>query len=167
MKRLTLNLLAAAALAACGGNDGDGGSGSGSALQSVDETKLISSAEAKEWLEKKDEFNPSYTGSEKWKAYLTFLEDKLRSYGAVDFTRYTFPYARWHTTESSMRKTWAVWSNQCGRPDLRPSGLSTARFLRRIPCSTPSPDPDLKKMSVSTTSKSDACPCCVPEGALC
>ena len=77
----------------------------------VDETKMVSSAEAKDWLTAKDNFGPAYAGSPKYDQYLAFLEEKMRSYGMVDFTRYTFPYPYWHTTEWPDKSGWSLKSD--------------------------------------------------------
>jgi hypothetical protein len=101
-------LVASAGLAACGGSDDDGAAAAAAAaaaasaaatakspLSYIDESKMVSSAEAKDWLVEKDNLGPAYAGSAKYDAYIASLEAKMRAMGLVDFTRYTFPYPFW------------------------------------------------------------------------
>lgn len=81
------------------------------AMAVLDETKLITSAEAKDWLTTKDNLGPSYAGSAKYDAYIAFLEQKMRALGMVDFTRYTFPYPFWETTEWPDKSGWSLSSD--------------------------------------------------------
>ncbi|MFG5410278.1 hypothetical protein ABXN37_22005 [Piscinibacter sakaiensis] len=126
-RSLSALMMAVAALAACGGNDGDtpvaaapvpapapAASAPATAkdpLSYIDETKMITSAEAKEWLVTKDNYGPAYAGSAKYDAYIAFLEKKMREYGLVDFTRYTFPYSFWETTEWPDKSGWSLTSD--------------------------------------------------------
>jgi hypothetical protein len=117
------NLLAAAlacavvSLAGCGGGSSSGSSApptpatGPNAISVLDESKLPTSAEAKDWLTTKDNFGPAYAGSAKYDKYIAFLEDKMRSFGLVDFTRYTFPYPFWETTEWPNKSGWSLISN--------------------------------------------------------
>jgi hypothetical protein len=80
-------------------------------LTYIDETKMVSATEAKEWLVQKDNFGPAYAGSAKYDGYIAFLESKMRSLGLVDFTRYTFTYPYWATTEWPDKSGWSLSSN--------------------------------------------------------
>src|ERR1051326_6525698 len=42
---------------------------------------------------------------------MTFVEKKLKEYGAVDITRNTFTYDRWHTSEWPDDSKWSLVSN--------------------------------------------------------
>jgi len=123
-KSLFACLVASAGLAACGGSSDDGGAAAAAAaaaasaaanakdpLTYIDETKMVSSAEAKEWLVNKDNLGPAYAGSAKYDAYIAFLEKKMRELGLVDFTRYTFPYPFWETTEWPDKSGWSLTSD--------------------------------------------------------
>jgi hypothetical protein len=125
-KSLFACLVASAGLAACGGSSDDGGAqrlppqlaaaaASAAAakdpLTYIDETRMVSSAEAKEWLVNKDNLGPAYAGSAKYDAYIAFLEKKMRELGLVDFTRYTFPYPFWETTEWPDKSGWSLTSD--------------------------------------------------------
>ena len=75
-KSLLACLVASAGLAACGGSGDDGAAAAAAAaaaasaaaanakdpLTYIDETKMVSSAEAKEWLVTKDNLGPTYAG---------------------------------------------------------------------------------------------------------
>lgn len=82
-----------------------------SPLSYVDEAKMISATEAHEWLTTKDNFGPAYAGSAKYDKYIDFLEKKMREMGMVDFTRYTFPYPYWQTTEWPDKSGWSLSSD--------------------------------------------------------
>jgi hypothetical protein len=120
--RSTLAALAAAvfAVAGCGGSDSPAETPGAAAtpavptkspLSYIDETKMVSAAEAKDWLVIKDNFGPAYAGSEKYDSYIAFLETKMRAMGMVDFTRYTFPYPFWSTTEWPDKSGWSLKSD--------------------------------------------------------
>ncbi|RYZ26272.1 MAG: hypothetical protein EOP01_09250, partial [Propionibacteriaceae bacterium] len=103
----------ALALAACGGDDNPaaGSGGVATALSQLDESRMITTAVATEWLTVKDKFGPAYAGSEKYDNYIAFLEEKMRGLGMVDFTRYTFPYPFWSTTEWPDKSGWSLSSD--------------------------------------------------------
>jgi hypothetical protein len=109
----------AVTLAACGGGGSSGlaspSPGSvvqaSNALSVLDDTKVPTSAEATTWLTTKDNFGPAYAGSQKYDHYIAFLEEKMRSFGLVDFTRYTFPYPFWQTSEWPDKSGWSLVSN--------------------------------------------------------
>lgn len=102
------------ALAACSSSSSDSSASAPAAidpLTALDEAKMISSADAKDWLVAKDNFGPAYAGSAKYDAFIAFLESKMREMGLVDFTRYTFPYPYWQTTEWPDKSGWSLTSD--------------------------------------------------------
>lgn len=120
MKKIfPLAVLGVLALSGCGSDSHTANIGAGTAqipppinpLAAVDEAKLLSSAEAKEWLVAKESFGPSYAGSAKYDQFIGFLEGKMRSYGMVDFTRYTFSYPFWSTSEWPDKSGWSLKSD--------------------------------------------------------
>jgi hypothetical protein len=53
----------------------------------VDDKLLLTPDEAHAWHLKKDTGGPTYSGSPSWVEYMTFIESKLRQYGAKDISR--------------------------------------------------------------------------------
>lgn len=80
-------------------------------LTHVDESLLLTTAEATSWLKSKDDYGPAYVASAKWKSYLAFLEANMTQYGLKDIVRYTFPYDRWSTTEWPDKSGWTLSSD--------------------------------------------------------
>lgn len=80
-------------------------------MTTLDESKIVTAAEASAWLTEKDNLGPAYAGSKKYDQYIAFLEGKMRALGMVDFTRYTFPYPFWETTEWPDKSGWTLMSN--------------------------------------------------------
>lgn len=112
--RLTVIAFAAAALVAAGCTSDDDVATTTPAqdpLAAVDEAKMLSAAEAREWLVAKDNLGPTYAGSEKYDRYIALLEEKMRALGLVDFTRYTFPYPYWQTSEWPDKSGWSLVSD--------------------------------------------------------
>ncbi len=60
---------------------------------------LISEAELTKWAQVKDANRPTFTGSSKWRNYVSFLEEKLRKYGIVDVTKNRWSFERWYTSD--------------------------------------------------------------------
>lgn len=106
-RTLLVLMLACTGLTACGGSDNNSTTTPAAVpntpsaaelkdpLTYIDETKMISSSDATSWLKTKDGLVPAYAGSAKYDSYIAFLETKMREYGLVDFTKYTFPYSFW------------------------------------------------------------------------
>lgn len=126
-KTLLVLILASAGLAGCGGSSDSATETPAAAvpitppavvskdpLTYIDETKMISSSDANDWLTVKDKYGPAYAGSAKYDAYIAFLETKMREYGLVDFTKYTFPYSFWETTEWPDKSGWSLSSDGSG-----------------------------------------------------
>jgi hypothetical protein len=73
---------------------------------------LITPEEARDWHAFKARGGPTFSGNESWKRFMTFVEKKLKEYGAVDVTRNSFTYDRWHTSEWPDTSKWSLVSNQ-------------------------------------------------------
>ncbi len=72
---------------------------------------VITPKEATEWHALKAKGGPALSGNESWKNFMTFVEKKLKEYGAVDITRHAFTYDRWHTSEWPDESKWSLTSN--------------------------------------------------------
>jgi hypothetical protein len=116
---LLASALAAAFLSGCGGGDhgvppASTNTGNNppaaSVFAAIDESKMVSTAEATAWLKEKDT-GPHYVASPLWKQWMASLESRMKSYGMVDFLHYTFPYDRWYTTEYPDTSGWSLTSN--------------------------------------------------------
>ena len=92
----------------------------GSVKQTVDYQKqltkinpefMIMPDEAYKWHLDKDKRGPTYSGSESWRSYMAFIEDKLRDYGVVDITRNEWTYDRWFTSEWPDDSNWTLLSD--------------------------------------------------------
>jgi hypothetical protein len=80
-------------------------------LNQINPKYLITAKEATEWHALKARGGPALSGNESWKNYITFVEKKLKEYGAVDITRNSFTYDRWHTSEWPDDSKWSLTSN--------------------------------------------------------
>jgi|GEM_PF-374965 len=72
---------------------------------------LITPREAVEWHALKAKGGPAFSGNPSWRNYIEFVEKKLKEYGAVDITRNSFTYERWHTSEWPDDSKWSLTSN--------------------------------------------------------
>lgn len=81
------------------------------ALTKVEPSFLVTEQEAYEWHEYKDRHGPALSGNESWTKYMTYVEDKLREYGAVDITRNSWTYDYWSTTEWPDDSNWSLTIN--------------------------------------------------------
>lgn len=76
--------LSAMPLGACGGKAG----------AAVEPGWVISEAEAIGWHRAKDEHGPALTGTESWRRFMAFIEERLRAYGCADIARAAWPFTR-------------------------------------------------------------------------
>ena len=70
-------------------------------FKSLDPDWTVTADEAVQWAMVKDANLPTLTGSPEWRNYLSFLEEKLVEYGAVDVTRNSWDFERWHTSNDA------------------------------------------------------------------
>lgn len=75
----------------------------------LDPAWLLTEAEALEWASVKSANLPTLTGSPEWLSYLTFLEEKLTEYGAVDIHKNSWSFERWYTSDDN--SDWSLQSN--------------------------------------------------------
>ncbi len=75
----------------------------------LDPEWTVTAEEAYEWAMVKDSNLPTLTGSPEWLNYLGFLEEKLAEYGVVDFTKNSWPFERWYTSNDSTN--WSLLSD--------------------------------------------------------
>lgn len=71
-----------------------------SRFREVDKDWLVSRDEVTDWAKVKAANLPAMSGSPEWKNYLTFLEQKLHEFGAVDFMHNAWTYQRWDTSDT-------------------------------------------------------------------
>ncbi len=83
-------------------------------LNQINPHYVVTPEEAHQWHVLKDEGGPTYAGSESWRAFLEFSEEKLREYGVVDLERNPWTYDRWHTSDWPDDTNWTLSSD--GRP---------------------------------------------------
>jgi hypothetical protein len=72
---------------------------------------LVSADEVQRWHEFKDRGGPTFSGNPSWRAYVEFLESRLRDAGVVGITRNAWTYDRWSTTEWPDTSGWSLVSN--------------------------------------------------------
>lgn len=80
-------------------------------LNQINPAFVITPKEATEWHALKAKGGPAFSGNESWRNFMTFVEKKLKEYGAVDVTRNAFIYDRWHTSEWPDDSKWSLVSN--------------------------------------------------------
>lgn len=62
---------------------------------------VVNADEASAWANVKNDNLPTLTGSPEWQRYMTFLENKLLEYGAVDAWRNSWTFDRWDTSDDA------------------------------------------------------------------
>ena len=73
------------------------------------ERATLTPAEALEWHRIKDALGgPTLTGSESWRHFVGFVEDKLLGYGCVGFIHNRWSFDRWVTTEWPDTSHWGL-----------------------------------------------------------
>ena len=77
---------------------------------SLDTEWAITADESYEWALVKDANLPAMTGSPEWNNYISFLEEKLLQYGAVDMHRNSWMFDRWDTTDDN--SGWSLVSDE-------------------------------------------------------
>ena len=77
-------------------------------LNQINPAFVITPKEAKEWHALKDKLGPALSGNPSWRNYMEFVEKKLKEYGAVDITRNSWTYERWHTSEWPDDSKWSL-----------------------------------------------------------
>ena len=70
---------------------------------------IVSPEEAYRWASVKNDNLPALTGSQEWLNYMSFLENKLAQYGAVDGVKNSWQFQRWFTSEDNSQ--WSLVSN--------------------------------------------------------
>ena len=86
-------------VAACSGGDRQTEDPYAGKLTQLDPQWVITASEAYEWAELKSANLPTMTGSPEWLNYMTFLEQKLVEYGAVDVWKNRWDFERWDTSD--------------------------------------------------------------------
>jgi len=72
-------------------------------------SRALTPAEALEWHRLKDALGgPTLTGSESWRHFVGFVEDKLREYGCVGFIHNRWSFDRWMTAEWPDTSQWGL-----------------------------------------------------------
>lgn len=105
MSRILTLLVAATAVTACG----DRQDSYTASLTTLDPAWLVTADEGHEWASVKNDNLPTLTGSPEWINYMAFLEQKLKSYGAVDFFRNSWQFDRWYTSDDN--SAWSLASD--------------------------------------------------------
>ena len=83
-------------------------------LNQINPDFVVTPEEGYRWHVHKDAGGPTYAGSESWRSFLEFSEEKLREYGVVDLERNTWIYDRWYTSDWPDDTHWTLVSD--GRP---------------------------------------------------
>ncbi|HTE41473.1 MAG TPA: hypothetical protein VK629_11625 [Steroidobacteraceae bacterium] len=81
------------------------------ALTKINPAFVVTAKEATDWHRYKDQHGPALSGNPSWQKYMTFVEDKLREYGAVDITRNRWTYDYWSTSNWPDNSQWSLTSN--------------------------------------------------------
>ncbi|WP_374470067.1 hypothetical protein [Phenylobacterium sp.] len=79
-------------------------------LDVVNPAWLISEEEAVAWHRQKDRLGPTLTGNESWRAFMGFLEEKLRGYGCADVHRSAWRFPRFVTSMWPDDSKWSLTS---------------------------------------------------------
>ena len=69
---------------------------------------MLTPEDVYQWHLYKDKGGPTFSGSESWRSFLGFLEEKLREYGLADMFRNTWTYDRWFTSEWPDDSGWGL-----------------------------------------------------------
>jgi hypothetical protein len=69
---------------------------------------LITPEQAQALHAAKDKLGPALSGSGAWQGYMQLVGRQLQNVGAVDFTRHTWTYDRWHTSEWPDDSKWSL-----------------------------------------------------------
>ena len=85
--------------------------GSSPKLNAVDHSMMYTPAKIQNWLEQKDSWGPTYTGSDGWKKFMALIHAEIKQMGMVNVVDYSFPYTRWHTTEFPDKSGWSFASD--------------------------------------------------------
>jgi hypothetical protein len=85
-----------------------------SPLTSIDPAWVVSEAQATAWHAQKDRLGPALTGNASWRAFLEFLESRLKALGCVDVHRSPWRFQRLETSVWPNASKWGLTSN--GRP---------------------------------------------------
>jgi hypothetical protein len=80
-------------------------------LASVDHSMMYTPAKIQNWLEQKDSWGPTYTGSAGWKKFMALIHAEIKQMRMVNVVDYSFPYTRWHTTEFPDKSGWSFASD--------------------------------------------------------
>jgi hypothetical protein len=83
-------------------------------LLSVDHSMMYTPAKIQSWLDQKDSWGPTYTGSPAWKKFMALIHAEAKSMNMVNVVDYSFPYTRWYTTEFPDKSGWSFTSD--GKP---------------------------------------------------
>lgn len=83
-------------------------------LLTVDHSMMYTPAKIQTWLDMKDSWGPTYTGSPAWKNFMALIHSEVKSMGMVNVVDYSFPYTRWYTTEFPDKSGWSFTSD--GKP---------------------------------------------------
>ncbi|NDH41454.1 MAG: hypothetical protein EBY45_13770, partial [Gammaproteobacteria bacterium] len=59
---------------------------------------IVTPEEAYRWASVKNDNLPTLAGSEQWRNYMRFLEDRLAEYGVVDGVKNSWQFERWYTS---------------------------------------------------------------------
>jgi hypothetical protein len=83
-------------------------------LSTVDHAMMYTPAKIQTWLDEKDSWGPTYTGSPAWKKFMALIHTEVKSMNMVNVVDYSFPYTRWYTTEFPDKTGWSFASD--GKP---------------------------------------------------
>lgn len=72
---------------------------------------LITAKEALAWHAEKDKMGPTFSGSPSWHNFVEFVEARLHKSGAVNITRNSWEYERWHSSEWPDNLQWSLVSD--------------------------------------------------------
>jgi hypothetical protein len=83
-------------------------------LNHINPHYVVTAEEAYQWHVYKDKGGPTYAGSESWRSFLGFCEERLREYGVTDLEKNKWTYDRWYTSDWPNDTNWTLISD--GRP---------------------------------------------------
>jgi hypothetical protein len=80
-------------------------------LTTVNPEFMITTSEAQDWHQYKDQFGPTYSGNKSWHKFLSFTKKKLKALGIKDLTYNKWTYDRWHTSDWPDDSNWTLKSD--------------------------------------------------------